>query len=125
MKSVELVTVNQCSGNSRGFVSPRVAGGQLGNGAMGNARWSGITLNSVLDMAGIQTGAKQVVFGGMDGPVSDKTPDFAKALDIEHARDGQVARGHLKTGELFILCFSDRFYSTLRLIRYVPTGIAP
>ena len=35
----EIVAVNQCSGNSRGFFEPRVAGGQLANGAMGNARW--------------------------------------------------------------------------------------
>src|SRR6202048_3662532 len=54
LKPVELVAVNQCSGNSRGFFSPRVAGGQLGNGAMGNARWRGVPLRTVLDMAGIQ-----------------------------------------------------------------------
>src|SRR5215475_12662207 len=28
MKAVELVAVNQCAGNSRGFFNPRVAGGQ-------------------------------------------------------------------------------------------------
>src|SRR5215470_8562407 len=38
LKATELVAVNQCSGNSRGFFNPRVAGGQLGNGAMGCAR---------------------------------------------------------------------------------------
>ena len=38
---VEIIAVHQCSGNSRGFVEPRVAGGQLGHGAMGNARWRG------------------------------------------------------------------------------------
>jgi DMSO/TMAO reductase YedYZ molybdopterin-dependent catalytic subunit len=38
MPRVELVAVNQCSGNSRGFFQPRVAGGQWSNGAMGNAR---------------------------------------------------------------------------------------
>src|ERR1700755_2071270 len=80
---VELVAVNQCSGNSRGFSEPRVAGGQLANGAMGNARWKGVPLKAVLDMAGVQAGARQVVFAGLDGPVMDKTPDFAKALDID------------------------------------------
>ena len=35
---VELVAVNQCSGNSRGFSLPRVPGGQSGHGNMGNAR---------------------------------------------------------------------------------------
>jgi DMSO/TMAO reductase YedYZ molybdopterin-dependent catalytic subunit len=57
---------------------------------MGNARWKGVALKAVLDKAGVQQNAKQVVFNGMDGPVSDNTPDFEKALDIDHARDGQV-----------------------------------
>src|SRR5436305_13741997 len=52
LPSVEIVAVNQCSGNSRGFFEPRVAGGQSGNGAMGNARWRGASLKAVLDLAG-------------------------------------------------------------------------
>ncbi|OPH83887.1 molybdopterin-dependent oxidoreductase [Nitrobacter vulgaris] len=98
MKQTEIVAVNQCSGNSRGFVNPRVAGGQLGHGAMGNARWRGVSLKTLLDQAGVQHDAKQVVFGGMDGPVSDKTPDFAKALDVDHARDGEVMLAYLMNG---------------------------
>jgi sulfite dehydrogenase len=90
LPAVELVAVNQCSGNSRGFSNPRVAGGQLGNGAMGNARWRGVPLKTVLDKAGVRQGTKQVTFNGMDRPVFDKTPDFVKALDIDHARDGEV-----------------------------------
>ncbi len=44
MPRVELAAVNQCSGNSRGYFQPRVPGGQWGNGAMGNARWTGVRL---------------------------------------------------------------------------------
>src|SRR5947207_8155352 len=99
LPAVELVAVNQCSGNSRGFSSPRVAGGQLGNGAMGNARWHGVPLKTVLDKAGVQQGTKQVTFNGMDGPVSDKTTDFVKALDIDHARDGEVMLAYGMNGE--------------------------
>ena len=99
LKAVELVAVNQCSGNSRELFNPRVAGGQLGNGAMGNARWRGVPLKAVLDMAGVQAGGKQVTFGGMDGPVSDKTPDFVKALDIDHARDGEVMLAYAMNGD--------------------------
>jgi DMSO/TMAO reductase YedYZ molybdopterin-dependent catalytic subunit len=99
LPAVELVAVNQCSGNSRGFFSPRVAGGQLGNGAMGNARWHGVPLKTVLDKAGVQQGTKQVTFNGMDGPVSDKTPDFIKALDIDHARDGEVMLAYGMNGD--------------------------
>lgn len=86
----EVVAVNQCSGNSRGFSSPRVAGGQLGNGAMGNARWRGVPLKALLDRAGVQAGAVQVSFDGLDRPPLEATPDFVKALDIDHARDGEV-----------------------------------
>src|ERR1700760_3116733 len=99
LPATELVAVNQCSGNSRGFFEPRVAGGQLGNGAMGNARWHGVALKTVLDMAGVQAGARQVAFGGLDGPVMDTTPDFAKALDIDHASDGEVMLAYGMNGE--------------------------
>ena len=59
---VEYVAVNQCSGNSRGFFNPRIAGGQLGHGAMGNARWTGVPLKRILEKAGLAASAKQVVF---------------------------------------------------------------
>ena len=98
MPAVDIVAVNQCSGNSRGFFNPRVAGGQLGNGAMGNARWKGVPLKTILDMAGVQGGARQVTFNGLDRPVTDKTPDFIKALDIDHARDGEVMLAYSMNG---------------------------
>ncbi len=86
----EIVAVNQCSGNSRGFVTPRVGGGQLGNGAMGNARWRGVALKHLLAKAGLRDGARQVTFNGLDNPPIDTVPDFVKALDIDHAIDGEV-----------------------------------
>ena len=95
----EIVAVHQCSGNSRGFLEPRVGGGQLANGAMGNARWKGVPLKAVLDKAGVQAGAVQVSFNGLDGPVIPETPDFVKALDIDHARDGEVMLAYAMNGE--------------------------
>ena len=99
MPGTELVAVNQCSGNGRGFSEPRVAGGQAGNGLMGNARWTGVPLKTVLDRAGVRPGAVQVRFDGLDGPVLDTTPDFAKALDLDHARDGEVMLAWAMNGE--------------------------
>jgi DMSO/TMAO reductase YedYZ molybdopterin-dependent catalytic subunit len=87
---VELVAVNQCSGNSRGHFTPRVNGGQLSNGAMGNARWTGVPLKRVLEHAGIRRGARQVAFDGLDRPPAGDGPDFVKALDVDHALDGEV-----------------------------------
>src|SRR5229473_399155 len=95
----EIVAVNQCSGNGRGFSNPRVAGGQMGNGAMGNARWRGVPLKTVLDKAGVQQGTKQVTFNGMDKPVMETTPDFVKALDVDHPRDGEVMLAYGMNGE--------------------------
>jgi sulfite dehydrogenase (cytochrome) subunit A len=86
----EIVAVYQCSGYGRGFFAPRVGGGQLGNGAMGNARWTGVPLKALLDKAGVRAGARQVTFNGLDNPPIDTIPDFVKALDIDHARDGEV-----------------------------------
>jgi sulfite dehydrogenase (cytochrome) subunit A len=89
-ENVELVAVNQCSGNSRGFSNPRVPGGQSGHGAMGNARWRGVRLRDVLKKAGVGAGAKQVAFNGLDAPLLPQTPDYIKALDIDHALDGEL-----------------------------------
>src|SRR5437660_11294329 len=85
MPAVDLVAVNQCSGNGRGFFNPRVAGGQMGNGAMGNARWKGVRLREVLNKAGLNADSRQVTFNGLDSPVDQKTPDFVKALDVAQA----------------------------------------
>ncbi len=98
LPAIELVAVHQCSGNSRALIEPRVAGGQLGNGAMGNARWKGVALKTVLDRCGVQAGAKQVSFNGLDGPVLPETPDFVKALDIDHAQDGEVMLAYEMNG---------------------------
>jgi DMSO/TMAO reductase YedYZ molybdopterin-dependent catalytic subunit len=95
---VELVAVNQCSGNSRGYFQPRVAGGEWSHGAMGNARWTGVRLKDVLDRAGARAGAVQVRFNGMDEPVVPDAPDFMKSLEIDHARDGEVMLAYAMNG---------------------------
>ena len=96
---VELVAINQCSGNSRGYFQPRVPGGEWSHGAMGNARWTGVRLKDVLDRAGVKAGAIQVRFNGMDEPVVPDAPDFMKSLDIDHARDGEAMLAYAMNGE--------------------------
>jgi len=88
--AVDIVAVNQCSGNSRGYFAPRANGGQLSNGAMGNARWTGVPLKKVLEKAGVKAGAVQVAFNGLDTPPAGDGPDFVKSLNIDHALDGEV-----------------------------------
>jgi len=88
-KPVELLAVNQCSGNSRGHFAPRVTGGQLSNGAMGNARWLGVPLRDVLARAEPRNTARQVTFDGLDTALFGGG-DFVKALEVGHAMDGEV-----------------------------------
>ena len=82
-----IVAVNQCSGNSRGYSSPRVFGGQWANGAMGNAEWTGVRLRDILSKAGVKQGAVDVTFDGLDKPQMPNIPDFVKSLGIAHAME--------------------------------------
>ncbi len=99
LRGVEVAAVNQCSGNSRGYFRPRVPGGEWGNGAMGNARWTGVRLRDVLDRAGVKAGAVQVRFNGLDEPTVPDGPDFLKSLSVDHARDGDVMIAYAMNGE--------------------------
>jgi len=85
-----VIAVNQCSGNSRSFFEPRVPGGQWKHGAVGNAKWTGVSVKSILDRAQLKAGAVDVSFNGLDAPPLASVADFVKALSIDHARDGEV-----------------------------------
>src|SRR5882757_658394 len=103
LPQAELVAINQCSGNSRGYFDPRVPGGQWSHGAMGNARWTGVRLRDVLDRAGVKAGAAQVRFSGLDEAILPEAPKFMKSLAIDHARDGEVMIAYAMNGEQFSL----------------------
>ena len=80
-----LAAVNQCSGNSRSRMQPRVPGGQWGNGAMGNALWTGVKLREILNAAQLKNGSLQVQFEGLDrgkGPEGYGSNRFMKSLDL-------------------------------------------
>ena len=98
-EAVEIAAVCQCSGNSRGLFSPRVAGGEWGNGAMGNAKWKGVRLKDLLNKAGLEADAVQVRLDGLDKPVLPQTPDFVKALDMDMAMMEDVMVAYEMNGE--------------------------
>lgn len=98
-EAVEVAAVCQCSGNSRGLFEPRVAGGEWGNGAMGNALWRGVRLRDVLQKAGVEADAVQVRLNGADVPVLPATPDFIKALDLGVALRDDVILAYQMNGK--------------------------
>src|SRR5437660_11555966 len=80
MPAVEVVAVNQCSGNRRGLFKPHVPGVEWGYGAMGCARWKGARLKDILDRVGLKKEAVEIAFDGADKGVFDKVPDFIKSI---------------------------------------------
>jgi sulfite oxidase len=76
----------ECAGNGRTFQSPKVPGIQWGKGAVGNARFSGPSLKSVLEKAGLKDTAKHIQFHGLD-MAPGKVPPFVRSIPIEKALD--------------------------------------
>jgi DMSO/TMAO reductase YedYZ molybdopterin-dependent catalytic subunit len=56
---------------------------QVGGGLVGNARWLGVPLTEILDRAGVQDGAEQIVGRSVD--------DFTVGFPVEAAYDGREA----------------------------------
>ncbi len=101
-KAVSIAAANQCSGNTRSRLQPRVAGGQWGNGAMGNALWSGVRLRDLLDEAGVKSGSVQIQFQGLEsgiGPVGLGSNRFLKSLDLANPVIDECIVAYLMNGE--------------------------
>jgi sulfite dehydrogenase len=99
MPAVEVVAVNQCSGNRRGLSNPHVAGVEWGYGAMGCARWKGARLKDVLQKVGLKKEAIEIAFNGAEGPVVDKTPDFIKSIPVWKAMDDNTIIAYEMNGQ--------------------------
>jgi len=99
MPAVEVVAVNQCSGNRRGLSQPHVPGVEWGYGAMGCARWKGARLKDILDKAGLKKETVEIEFGGADGPAVDKTPDFVKSIPVWKAVDPDTIVAYEMNGQ--------------------------
>ncbi len=101
-KPVSIVAVNQCSGNSRSRLQPRVPGGQWGNGAMGNAVWTGVKLSELLKAAGIKKDSLLVQFEGLDrgkGPEGLGSNKFLKSLELGNPVVEECVAAYAMNGE--------------------------
>jgi DMSO/TMAO reductase YedYZ molybdopterin-dependent catalytic subunit len=101
-KPVSVAAVNQCSGNSRSRMQPRVPGAQWGNGAMGNALWSGVRLREILDLAGVKNGSRQLQFQGLEtgqGPAGLGSNLFLKSLELANPVVDECIVAYLMNGE--------------------------
>src|SRR5262249_34316123 len=58
------VATLECAGNNRVFLVPQVEGAQWGLGAVGNAEWTGVPLADLLERAGLDEDACEVILEG-------------------------------------------------------------
>ncbi len=101
-KPASVAAVNQCSGNSRSRLHPRVPGAQWGNGAMGNAMWTGVRLRELLERAGVKRGSLQLQLQGLEtgqGPAGFGSNLFKKSLDLSNPVVDECIVAYLMNGE--------------------------
>lgn len=94
----------ECAGNGRVFLTPTERGLQWEQGAVGTAKWAGVSLASLLHRAGLKSEAVEVVLEGADvGEVRDpRSPGpiaFARSLPLEKARSEDVILAYAMNGE--------------------------
>jgi DMSO/TMAO reductase YedYZ molybdopterin-dependent catalytic subunit len=90
MPRVAVAATLECAGNGRiGFREPAKGEVRWGLGAVGTARWSGVSLAALLEMVEIRTGATEVVAEGFDvgraGSLSE-TIAFSRSIPLEEAK---------------------------------------
>ena len=83
----------ECAGNSRIFLVPKAKGVQWELGAVGNAEWTGVPLQTVLQEAGVAQSAVEVILEGADhGSIAEpprpaREINFTRSLPLEKAMD--------------------------------------
>lgn len=87
------VATLECAGNSRVFLAPQKPGAQWQLGAVGNAEWTGVRLATLLDRAGLDVKACEVVLEGADrgrpkeGPKPLEPISYSRSIPVSKALD--------------------------------------
>jgi DMSO/TMAO reductase YedYZ molybdopterin-dependent catalytic subunit len=84
MPAVTRLALLECAGNSRVFLVPQVPGAQWELGAAGNAEWTGIPLSALLERAGLEHDACEIVLEGPDRARPSEKP--IPAAPVAYAR---------------------------------------
>ena len=104
MPSETWVATLECAGNSRVFLVPQVAGAQWELGAVGNAEWTGVSLADLLERAGLEDDACEIVLEGADRGVPGEPPvppgpiSYARSLPRDKALQREVLIAHQMNG---------------------------
>ncbi len=104
MPSETRVATMECAGNGRVFLVPQVRGAQWELGAVGNAEWTGVPLAALLEQAGLDASACEVVLEGADRGTPNETPlppepiSYARSVTRDKALRGDVLIAYAMNG---------------------------
>jgi DMSO/TMAO reductase YedYZ molybdopterin-dependent catalytic subunit len=104
MASETRVATLECAGNSRVFLVPQAEGAQWELGAVGNAVWTGVPLVALLERAGMEEDACEIVFEGADHGTPKELPvppvpiSYARSLRRDKAIQPEVLIAYQMNG---------------------------
>ncbi|MFN2589537.1 MAG: sulfite oxidase [Actinomycetota bacterium] len=89
----------ECCGNGRALMKPRAEGQPWLNGAIATAEWTGTSLGPILDEAGVEDDAAEIVFTGADrGIQGGIEQDYQRSLTVQEARRPEVLLAYEMNG---------------------------
>jgi DMSO/TMAO reductase YedYZ molybdopterin-dependent catalytic subunit len=118
MPQRSVVAVLQSAGNGRAFFRPQTPGVQWQFGAVGNARWTGVSVLDVLSRVGVRPLAAHLGLIPADHAPLDTTPRFNRSIPFAKALDPDTILAYEMNGEALPLAQGG----PLRLI--VPDWVA-
>lgn len=96
---VEVTTTMECAGNGRALFSPRAVSQPWLLEAVGTARWTGVALDDLLDEAGVDDDADELVFTGADrGHEGGVVQNYQRSLTVADARNAGAVVAHQMNG---------------------------
>ena len=104
MASETRIATLECAGNGRVFLVPQVRGAQWELGAVGNAEWTGVPVRALLERAGLEDDACEVVLEGADRgtPTEEPIPPgpiaYARGVPREKAVQPEVLIAYQMNG---------------------------
>jgi sulfane dehydrogenase subunit SoxC len=98
--TVTMPVTLECAGNGRARLTPRPISQPWLTEAIGTAEWTGTPLRAILEEAGVEEGAVELVFRGADhGIQGGVEQDYERSLTIEDAMRDEVILAYEMNGE--------------------------
>jgi DMSO/TMAO reductase YedYZ molybdopterin-dependent catalytic subunit len=106
LPSRSVIVTLECAGNGRSLFESPVEGEPWHLGAVSTAEWTGVPLVEVLDSAGVEGAAREIVFRGLDheparGAARARSAPlrFERSLSLDEAQHADVLLAYAMNGE--------------------------